>query len=114
MEIKQIRYRNKVDFDYFEVWIGTNPSIFDHEMFEIEGKFEDRATCVSTQICPWCIKKYGLYEETNRTPESVEEEIKFYTDADPEDLDYVCGVLGCENGAAEYMDLDWKDCEVIE
>lgn len=116
MILKKIRYKKKIDFDYFEIWLGTDISIFDHETFEVDGKFEDRATCVSTQICPWCVKKYGLYEEVERTPEDVEEEIEYYTSdgADPEDLDEKCGIDGCMNGAADYVDLDWEDFEIIE
>ena len=86
MILKKIRYKKKATFDYFEVWLGNEISVFDHENFEVEGKFEDRATVVSTQICPWCVKKYGLYEEVERTPESIDEEIKFYSDADPDEL----------------------------
>ena len=49
-----IRYKNKVTFDYFSVWCGEN------EYYEYEDFEETKATCVSTQICPWCVKKYGL------------------------------------------------------
>lgn len=120
MIINKIRYKNKIDFDYFEVLLGNDISIFDHETFDVDGRFEDKATCVLTQICPWCVKKYDLYKEVERTPEDVEEEIEYYTSdgADPEDLpedlDEKCGIDGCMNGAADYVDLDWKDFEIIE
>lgn len=114
MILKKIRYKKKVTFDYFEVWLGNEISIFDHESFEVEGKFEDRATVVSTQICPWCVKKYGLYSEVERTPESIDEEIKFYSDADPEDMGTCCGIDGCKNWAADYVDLNWEDFEITD
>lgn len=114
MILKKIRYKGKIDFDYFEIWLGENISVFDHELIEVVGKIEDRSTCVSTQVCPWCIKKYGLYEEVERTPESIEEEIESYKD-DPEDLDCICGIDGCNNGAADYVDINWEDgFEIID
>ncbi len=116
MYINKIRYKNKVTFDYFEIWLGEDISVFDHELFEVTGKFEDRATCVSTQICPWCAKKYGLYSEVERTPESIDEEIKEIEEegCDPEDLDEKCGIYGCMNGLADYVDLNWEDFEIVE
>ena len=113
MTINKIRYKNKITFDYFEVWLGEYVSIFDHEPFDFNGKFEDKATCVSTQICPWCIKKYGLYSEVERTPESIDEEIEFFSKENPENFDTNCGIDGCFNGAADYVDLDWEDFEII-
>ena len=109
MILKKINYKNKVTFDYFEIWLGAERSVFDHSRFNINGKIEDQATCVSTQICPWCIKKYGLYGEVDRTPESINEEIRLYRNDEPEDLDFTCGVDGCNNGAADYIDIAWED-----
>ena len=113
MQINKIRYKNLIDFDYFEIWLTTERdgdfvSIFDHENFEPDGKLENRASCVSTQICPWCVKKYGLYSEVERTPENIDEEIKDYVGENPEDMDFTCGVDGCNNGAADYVDINWK------
>lgn len=34
MYINKIRYKNKATFDYFEIWLGEDISIFDHELFE--------------------------------------------------------------------------------
>ena len=118
MIINKIRYKNKIDFDFFEIWFGKFHGIF--EGGETEENLDDVATCVSTSICPWCTKKYGLYEETNHTPESVEEEIEYLENGgdpgefDPCDLDYKCGIAGCMNGAADYMDLEWKDFAVVD
>lgn len=114
MILKKIRYKKKIDFDYFEIWLGEDISVFDHEPFEFSGDFNSKATCVSTQICPWCVKKYGLYSKVERTPESIEEEIKFYSGENPEDIDWKCGIDGCMNGLADYVDLDWKDFEITE
>ena len=116
MKIKEIRYKGKIDFDYFEIWLGPSINIFDHDSYTITKEDVDAdATCVSTQICPWCIRKYGLYNEVGNTPKNIEEEIKFYDkNFDPEDLGYKCGVGGCMNGAAENVDLDWKDFEITD
>ena len=113
MQINKIRYKNIIDFDYFEIWLTTERdgdfvSIFDNENFELKGKLENRASCVSTQICPWCAKKYGLYPEVERTPESIDEEIEFYKNEDPESFDTICGIDGCNNGNADYVDINWK------
>lgn len=107
MILKKIQYKGKVDFDYFEIWLGEH-NVFDHASVDINN-IKDNATCVSTQICPWCVKKYGLYEEVERTKESIDEEIKFYKGENPEDLDFTCGVDGCINGAADYVDIDWDE-----
>lgn len=113
MQINKIRYKNLIDFDYFEIWLTTERdgdfvSIFDNENFDLKGKLEDRASCVSTQICPWCAKKYGLYSEVEHTPESIDEEIEFYKNEDPESFDAICGIDGCNNGNADYVDINWK------
>lgn len=113
MTLKKIRYKGKVTFDYFEIWFGEWESVFDHGTVD-RNKVETKATCVSTQICPWCTKKYNLYKEIERTPESIEEEIEFYKDEDLTLLDFCCGVEGCNNGAADYIDLLWEDFEIEE
>lgn len=113
MTLKKIKYKNKVTFDYFEIWLGEDESVFDHSMVDRE-KITNNATCVSTQVCPWCIKKYNLYKEVERTPESIDEEIESYKDEDPRELDFSCGVEGCVNGAADYVDLPWEDFEIEE
>ena len=121
MTLKKIRYKNKVTFDYFEIWLDKNgdndfwsfESVFDHSMVD-RKEVETKANCVSTQICPWCTKKYNLYEEVERTPESIDEEIESYKDEDPKDLDFCCGIEGCTNGAADYVDLPWEDFEIEE
>lgn len=114
MVLKKIRYKGMVDFDYFEIWFGEIHGVFDHELFEIRGKLEERATCVSTQICPWCVKKYGLYEEVDRTKESIDEELEYYKNDDPKTLDCDCGIDGCTNGAADYVDIPFEEFEVVD
>lgn len=113
MTLEKIRYKNKVTFDYFEIWLGEDESVFDHSMVD-QSEVEAKATCVSTQICPWCTKKYNLYKEVERTPESIDEEIESYKDEDPKDLDFCCGIEGCTNGAADYVDLPWEDFDIEE
>lgn len=114
MTINKIRYKGKVTFDYFEIWLDEDISVSENETFEFTGDFNAKALSVSTKICPWCIKKYGLYSEAERTPESVEEELSYYENDNPEDLDFTCGVDGCINGAADYVDLNWEGFEIEE
>ena len=121
MTLKKIRYKGKVTFDYFEIWLKQNDpddfwsfkSVFDHNVVD-RDELTAKATCVSTQICPWCTKKYNMYKEVERTPESIDEEIESYKDEDPKDLDFCCGIEGCTNGAADYVDLPWEDFEIEE
>lgn len=108
MRINKITYKGKITFDYFEIWFGPDVNIFDHENFELDGKVEEKATCVSTQICPWCTKKYGLYNLVDRSPESIDDELKFYGD-NGRGLDTTCGIEGCENGLADYADIPWEE-----
>ena len=121
MILKKIKYKSKVTFDYFEIWLKQNDpddfwsfkSVFDHNVVD-RDELTAKATCVSTQICPWCTKKYNMYKEVERTPESIDEEIESYKDEDPKDLDFCCGIEGCVNGAADYVDLPWEDFEIEE
>lgn len=113
MTLNKITYKGKITFDYFEVWLGTTRSVFDHADVDIE-EVKAKGTCVSTQICPWCTRKYGLYAEVERTPESISDEINDYKGMDPKKLDRTCGVDGCINGAADYVDLLWEDFTVEE
>ena len=112
MILKKIKYIKKnITFDYFEIWMGEHLNVFDHVPYQPIRKedVERDATCVSTQICPWCTKKYGLYNEVERTPEDIDEEIKFYENEGPEELDCKCGIDGCNNGIADYVDILWSD-----
>lgn len=113
MQLNKIKYKWKVVFDYFEIWLGENESVFDHADAD-RDEITAKATCVSTQICPWCTRKYNLYKEVERTPESIDEEIESYKDEDPKDLDFCCGIDGCTNGLADYVDLPWEDFEIEE
>ena len=113
MVAKLIRYKNKVTFDYFTVYGDLEST--EGEWYEGDDIPTKKAYSLSSQVCPWCIKKYGLYEEMNTTPEKIKKEIEFYKDEDPEELGYsICGVNGCNNGvASQDFNVDWKDCEII-
>ena len=112
MVAKLIRYKNKVTFDYFTVY--SDWELTEEEWYEGDDIPTEKAYSLSSQICPWCVKKYGLYKEMNTTPEEVDEEINFYKSENPESLDFICGVFGCNNGAASQdFDVDWKDCEIV-
>ena len=110
---KLIRYKGKVTFDYFVVWH------YEEKYYDYEVTDDIVADSVMTQACPWCVKKYGLYHnlENSRTPENIDEEIAYYESEpgfNPQDLDFTCDVAGCYNGAADYVWLDWDDCELIK
>lgn len=113
MVINKIKYKN-ITFDYFEIWLGMDVSVLDHDPFEFDVDFESEATCVSTQICPWCIKKYGLYSEVGLSPEAVDGEIKYFADLYPEYMDVTCGIEGCYNGGSDYVDICWDGFEIVE
>lgn len=59
-------------------------------------------------ICPHCIKKYGLYEETDLTEQKVD---KILTD-DYED-DFICCVDGCNNRNAFDISFNTSDCKLV-
>lgn len=109
-KVKLIGYKGVV-FDYFELWNGE-------EELGTEGDVIDvtKVDCMSTQVCPWCCKQYGFYAETERKPESVEEEIVFYENEASETRmsGAICGVAGCNNGWSDSMYVNWSDCEVID
>ena len=113
MRLNKIVYKGKVPFDYFQIWFGEDYGVFDHETVDL-NEVRSKATCVSTQVCPWCTKKYGLYAEVERSEEDITAEISFYENEDPERLDCTCGIFGCENGLADYVDLPWEDFDIEE
>ena len=111
MVAKLIRYKNKVTFDLFIVY-GEYEN--DENWWEGEDIPIEKADSLNTYVCPWCVKKYGLYKEMDTTPEKIDEEIEFYRDCDPESLDFTCGVKGCYNGAADdTFNVGWENCEIV-
>lgn len=111
MKAKLIRYKN-VTLDYFTVY-GDWKNVEEEEWYEGDNIDTQKADSLSSQICPWCIKKYGLYSETETTPEYIDDDIAFYDGEDKEELDWTCGVSGCSNGAAIDFWVNWKDCEIV-
>lgn len=113
MKAELIRYKNKnIVFDYFTVY-GDWENLGE-EWYEGDDIDTDKAVSMWSQICPWCVKKYGLYKEMNTTPEKIDKVIDFYKNENLEDLDSTCGVSGCNNGAAsQNFDVEWKDCEIV-
>lgn len=59
----------------------------------------NRITGFAASVCPWCIKKYGLYEETYTSPEYVDKIIEL---ADSNNI-CKCDTVGCNNGSTILM-----------
>ncbi len=48
-------------------------------------------------ICPHCIKKYGLYKETETTEQQIDEVISSQSEGNYDYYDLTCGIDGCQN-----------------
>ena len=67
---------------------------------------------VDVYICPHCIKKYNLYEESDTCVETVEQ----YIDGEYSNDMYstICGVKGCNNKNAFDCYINIKDCQFLD
>ena len=91
--MSRLVYENKVVFSDFKLYREANNSGgCDYSYPENETTIDEWEE-VNVYICPHCIKKYGLYEETETTKEEIDDAIKMKTCGDYFDL--TCGVSGC-------------------
>ena len=109
MKIEKIKYKG-IKFDFFWLY-NVDGDYIGGPCDEVEKRKIDS---IGLAVCPWCIKKYGLYEEAERTPESVEREIAEYEGENPEDFSSTCTVEGCKNGVSDDIFLNWMDVEMEE
>ena len=95
--MNKLIYNNKVVFDDFQLYREADNSS------ECEyGYPEDKTTIdkwdeVNVYICPHCIKRYGLYKETETTEEEIDRVIADQRNGKYNYYDLTCGVDGCYN-----------------
>lgn len=95
--MNKLIYDNRVVFDDFQLYREADNSC------ECEyGYPEDKTTIdkwdeVNVYICPHCIKRYGLYKETETTEEEIDRVIADQKNGNYNYYDLTCGVDGCNN-----------------
>lgn len=93
--MNKLLYDKRVLFDDFQLYSEANNSSeygYPHDQINIE-EWEE----VNVYICPHCIKKYGLYKETETTEEKINEVINEQAKGNYDYYDLTCGVDGCYN-----------------
>ena len=95
--MNKLIYDKRVMFDDFQLYREADNSS------ECEyGYPQDKTNIneweeVNIYICPHCIKKYGLYKETETTSEQIEEIIAGQKNENYMYYDLICGIDGCNN-----------------
>lgn len=110
--MNKLIYDNRVVFDDFQLYREANNSC------ECEyGYPEDKTTIeeweeVNVYICPHCIKKYDLYEETVTSAKGIDKVIADQQNGNYRYYDLTCGVNGCLNKDSFDGWLSIKKCEL--
>lgn len=95
--MKKLVYDGKIKFDDFQLYREANNSGgCDYGYPENETTIEEWEE-VNVYICPYCIKKHRLYEETETTEEEINKVIKDQKDGNYNYYDLTCGIDGCNN-----------------
>lgn len=95
--MNKLIYDNKVVFDDFQLYREANNSGgCEYSYPENETTIEEWEE-VNVYICPHCIKKYGLYNETETTEEMIDRVIADQKNGNYDYFDLVCGIDGCNN-----------------
>lgn len=95
--MNKLIYDNKVVFDDFQLYKeADNSNGCEYDYPENETNIEEWEE-VNVYICPHCIKKYGLYNETETTEEMIDRVIADQKNGNYDYFDLVCGIDGCNN-----------------
>lgn len=95
--MNKLVYDKRVVFDDFQLYREANNSGeceygYPYSKTTI-GEWEE----VNVYICPHCIKKYGLYEESETTIEQIDKIIAEQRNGNYQYYDLTCSVDGCYN-----------------
>ena len=105
--MKELHYKGMV-FDDFELY-GEGES-----GEEIYGDYNsdslENFDSVDVYICPECVKKYGLYKETETNKDENETEIEYMKECEGEGC--ICGIKGCYNGNSYDINLNINICSL--
>lgn len=109
--MKKLLYKG-IEFDDFYLYRETENSSqceykYPHTAQAVDG-FEE----ADVYICPHCIKKYGLYEETETTAEEIENIIQNELEGEYDDI--TCGVKGCYNKNSFDGWLNISECSLAK
>lgn len=95
--MNKLIYDGKVKFDDFQLYReAENSSGCEYGYPSDNVNIKDYEE-VNVYICPHCIKKYGLYKETETTEEQIDEAIKSQSEGNYDYYDLTCGIDGCQN-----------------
>lgn len=107
--MKKLKYKD-VTFDCFCL-VDNEKDIYTEGNDANENtNLKDYDEIIGTYICPHCIKKYGLYKETETTEVEINEHCQL---EDSDLLGSVCCIDGCYNDNTYDIWLDTKQCSLI-
>ena len=112
--MNKLIYDKKIVFDDFQLYRESDNSC------ESEYGYPENKTTieeweeVNVYICPHCIKKYGLYNETETTREQIDKVIADQKNGGYKYYDLTCGVDGCYNKDSFDGWLSIKKSELIK
>lgn len=95
--MNKLLYNEKVVFDDFQLYReANNSSKCEYGYPHDETTLDDWAE-VNIYICPHCIKKYGLYKETETNEHEINKVLEEQASGNYFYYDLTCGVNGCYN-----------------
>jgi len=95
--MSKLLYNGKVKFDDFQLYRESNNSGGCEYGYPQDKTTIEEWEEVNVYICPHCIKKYGLYEETETSEAEIDEVLKAQAEGNYLYYDLTCGVDGCQN-----------------
>lgn len=95
--MNKLIYNNKVVFDDFQLYREADNSSECEYGYPYSKTMIEEWEEVNVYICPHCIKKYGLYKETETTEEEIDKVIADQKNGNYNYYDLTCGVDGCYN-----------------
>lgn len=112
--MNKLLYNKKVAFDDFQLYREADNSSeceYGYPQDEIVISEWEEA---NVYICPHCIKKYGLYNETETTEEKINKVLEAQASEDYDYYGMTCGVDGCYNEDAFDGWLSIRKSELIK
>ena len=95
--MNKLLYDGRVKFDDFQLYREANNSSECEYGYPQDEIVIDKWEEVNVYICPHCIKKYGLYEETETNEEKINKVLEEQANGNYDYYGFVCGVDGCNN-----------------
>lgn len=95
--MNKLLYDGRIKFDDFQLYREADNSSECEYGYPQDETTIDKWEEVNVYICPHCIKKYELYEETETNEVEISRVLKAQAKGNYDYYDLTCGVDGCNN-----------------